>query len=155
MTTTPDNRPLLVGQAPGPRTDPREPLSGRCGARLAALCGMEPGEFMAAFERINLIDRHPGAAAKGDLFPAGPARRAAVKMLVGGKMSGRKVVMLGGNVSRAFCVDGCTPLVWFWTGAVHFAICPHPSGVNRWWNEPRNVRAARRFWRGLARGAGR
>jgi len=29
--------------------------------------------------------------------------------------------------------------------------CPHPSGINIWWNEERNVRAARRFWRDLIR----
>ena len=67
-------RPLLIGQAPGPRSDPAEPLAGRCGARLAGLCGIGQDEFLRRFERVNLIDRFPGKASKGDRFPLDEAR---------------------------------------------------------------------------------
>jgi hypothetical protein len=29
-------------------------------------------------------------------------------------------------------------------------VVPHPSGVNRWWNDPANRAAARRFFEGVA-----
>lgn len=32
----------------------------------------------------------------------------------------------------------------------YIATCPHPSGVNRWWNDARNRRAAAVFWGALA-----
>lgn len=68
------NKPLLIGQAPGPRTDPAVPLSGRCGSRLAELCRLEVAEFMDRFEqavpcdgpdifhgwyRVSRLPRHP------------------------------------------------------------------------------------------------
>jgi hypothetical protein len=36
-----------------------------------------------------------------------------------------------------------------WHGGV--AILPHPSGVNHWYNDPRNVARARRFLRSALR----
>ena len=143
-------RTIIVGQAPGPRTDSREPLSGQSGRRLAALCGMELDEFLAAFERVNLIRRWPGEAnGKGDAFPMARARRAAV--LRAGAFPGARVVLLGRQVAHAFDVYGMKILEWHSTPAFTFALCPHPSGVCQWWNEPANVRRARKFWREAAR----
>jgi hypothetical protein len=147
-------RPLLVGQAPGPRSDPKEPLSGRCGARLAGLCCIEVEEFFRRFECVNLIDKFPGKAGKGDRFPVNLARRAA--LCVSKEFADRKVVLLGDNVARAFEVGRIYPpgaFIPMWGGAV--CTFPHPSGVSRWWNEPRNVREARHFWSGLALEAAR
>jgi uracil-DNA glycosylase len=66
---SPDPRPIIVGQAPGPNTDPLEPLSGRSGARLAELCGITHPEFLARFDRRNLLPKFPGrSGGKGDAW---------------------------------------------------------------------------------------
>lgn len=143
-------RPLLVGQAPGPKSDPAEPLSGRCGARLAALCGLELDQFLRAFERVNLVERFHGKAGKGDVFNLIRARRKAIKLLVEGTATNRRVVLLGDGVARAFSVENYELLKWRHTAALSYAVAPHPSGVNHWFNDPDNVDAARAFWRDLA-----
>lgn len=147
-------RPLLIGQAPGPRSDPAEPLAGRCGARLAYLCGLPLDEFMRRFERVNLLDRFPGKNGKGDAFDRPLAERGAVRLAMAKAFVGRQVVLLGGHVAGTFGFRGEVPLLAFdftplFPGGV--ALCPHPSGISMWWNEPANVDAAREFWRVLAR----
>ena len=59
---------------------------------------------------------------------------------------GREVVLLGRKVARVAGLDA-PPFSW----VARRAWCQHPSGINIWWNEERNVRAARRFWRDLIR----
>lgn len=144
-------RPLLIGQAPGPATDPGHPLSGRTGARLAGLFRFDEDEFLAAFDRVNLIGRFPGKAGKGDAFPLQIARRRALAL--SRRFEGRTVVLLGGSVSAAFRVTAVPILRWRRgaLGAARLAVAPHPSGISRWWNDPENVRAAARFFRRLAR----
>lgn len=140
---------LIVGQAPSRNSDPSEPLSGCSGRRLAALCGMDLAEFLAAFERVNLLGRFPGkSTGKGDAFPLDRARRAAGR--VGPTFHGYEVVLLGKNVQAAFSVADVPILRWLPAPGFRFAVCPHPSGVCYWWNDPANVRRARRFWRALA-----
>lgn len=150
-------KPLIVGQAPGPRSDPEEPLSGRCGARLADLCGITPEQFLARFRRVNLIDKHLGKVGKGDRFPMDQARKGAVDLLMTGAIARSPVVLLGANVARAFGFGpGSYPLLRLLPrpASPHgIALCPHPSGVNRWWNDHSNDLAARRFWTWLARNA--
>lgn len=151
-------RPIIVGQAPGPNTDPLEPLSGRSGARLAALCGIGLLDFLDGFDRVNLLPRFPGrAGGKGDAFPMAEAREAADRIRRETFCGGRSVVMLGRNVAAAFAGTAIaphfTPLAWLGVPRVHgfrAAMCPHPSGVCRWWNHPANEDAARMFWQELA-----
>lgn len=146
-------RPLVIGQAPGPRSDPRQPLSGASGRRLALLCGLELAAFLAAFERINLLPAHPGKAGKGDDFPLETARHRADSMreIVAAR---DRVVLLGWNVARAFRVAGQVEGFFEWTrfsrDCGEVAVCPHPSGISHWWNVPDNVAQASVFWRHLA-----
>jgi len=144
-------KPLIIGQAPGPNTDPAVPLGGRCGDRLAEICGLELDAFHLLFERVNLLNRFPGKAAKGDLFPLDEARYLAGRLLINGDLRDRTVVLLGENVARAFFLPpGTKTLAWLPGLALErLAISPHPSGVNRWWNDSTNLRRARRFWRRL------
>lgn len=142
-------KPLIVGQAPGPNTDPAEPLSGPSGRRLAALCGMDLADFLGRFDRVNLVDRFPGKAGKGDKFPVNLGRRAA--LILSRDFAGRRVVLLGAHVARCFELKPITPpgaFVPMWGGAV--TIFPHPSGISRWWNETENLRIANHFWTMLA-----
>jgi len=147
-------KPLIIGQAPGPHGSVA-PLSGRCGERLAGLCGLDMLAFGLAFERVNLIDAFPGKDGKGDAFPIEVARERAVSLLLNGRLFNRKVVMLGAGVARAFGIRSFTFLEWAQNEALALAIAPHPSGVSRWWNVPENVKAAEQFWRSLARGPSR
>ena len=142
---------IVVGQAPGSRTNPAEPLSGASGRRLANLCELPLNDFLLCFERVNLLASYPGPNGKGDAFFLTEARAAAAALI--GKIATRKfVVLLGLNVARAF--GHRAP--WFaWRDAFKdsetwIAVAPHPSGISHWWNDPRNVRQAREFWRYLA-----
>jgi hypothetical protein len=145
-------RPLLIGQAPSRCSDPTEPLSGATGRRLAELCGLTLQEYLFVFERRNLLPEWPGkAAGKGDRF---------VGLVEGRRLAeacrpvcqGRRVVVLGFSTAKMFGMVG--PALSFsrhWGG--EFAHCPHPSGVNHWWNEDVNLERAGRFWRRLAKEA--
>lgn len=137
-------RALIVGQAPSASSDPAEPLSGMSGRRLASLCALPLEGFLAAYDRVNLVDAFPGKLSKGDAFPmpAARARAAVIRAL-----APRRLVLLGSGVSRAFgVVEGAPALRWFRLGPHVAAICPHPSGVCRWWNDPLNAGRARSFW---------
>lgn len=131
---------LVIGQAPG-RGKPTAPLAGRAGKKLADLHGVAHAEFMATREVVNLLDRWPGKAGKGDAFPLAEAReRAALHDL----SRWDRVVFLGKNVARAFNFRAPF-LVWQSLDGVLCAVVPHTSGINRWWNDADNTEAARRF----------
>jgi hypothetical protein len=90
----------------------------------------------------NLLGRHPGMQGKGSAFPVDKARRAA-RRLERRAFPGRVVVLLGRRVCSAFGLATLAPLdceVHQDALVVHL---PHPSGVNHWWNERANRRAAR------------
>lgn len=150
-------KPLIVAQAPSRRSDPSEPLSGASGRRLAALAGMSHEEFLSAFERKNLVGIYPGRDGKGDRFPMKEAVDAANEIILHDFRGGRRIVLLGRTVATAFV--GTEILSQFrllqWHGDLinhgfQVALCPHPSGVSLWWNEPENVQAARAFWSALS-----
>ena len=133
-------RPLLVGQAPSRTSDPRRPLEGKgAPARLAGLLGMRAEDLNRSFRRMNVLDEWPGRCGKGDAFPAGLAREAAKKVRLRGR-----VVFLGKGAARAFGFRG-EFLGWSDFGGSRAAIFPHPSGVNRWFNDAGNRRRAREF----------
>jgi hypothetical protein len=109
------------------------------------MCGLPLDAFLARFERVNLLPAFPGKAGKGDRFPRAAARQAALALLPA--LQGRRAVLLGGRVAAAFGLPRAPLLVWQPLAGGEVAVAPHPSGINRWWNDPRNVRRAKRFWR--------
>lgn len=141
---------LFVGQAPSRTSDPAAPLSlaGGSGRRLLKLSGLSEEAFAVQARRVNLTDRWPGKNGKGDRFPR--AIRAEVLAEIAETCEvvfvGRAVAdrLLGGSVSRA--MEFCRWYADVEAGKL-YAVMPHPSGVNLWWNDPRNVRRARRFLR--------
>ncbi len=142
----------LIGQAPG-KGDPRTPLMGRCGRRLAFVMGMGfPDEYVELFARANLLDDYPGARKdKGDLFSAANTREPAAEITLLLAQYGCEVVLLGKNVASAFGVVEVDWLERFeLVKGVRAAIVPHPSGANYWWNDKKNRRAAGTFLRRLA-----
>lgn len=140
---------VLVGQAPSRTSEPDRPLSGMSGKRLAGLLRMTEAELSASFCRINLVDEFPGKNGKGDAFPAAEARTKALLLMK--RYAGRRVtlVLAGKKVAGAFGLRGRD---YFERGRFHefpnigFVTVPHPSGVNRWWNDAGNRRKAAKFF---------
>lgn len=143
-------KPLIIGQAPGQHaSDPDFPLAGRCGAKLADLCGLTLKAYLERFDRVNLVDEFPGKAGKGDAFPLEPARIKCREIMADPANAGRQIVVLGAGAVVLFGLT--TPTLTFAPHAdAFYAWCPHPSGANRWWNDPANRLRARYFWTGLA-----
>lgn len=153
-----NERPVLIGEAPGPsREDGDEPLSGRWERRMARVCSAaetddEAEAWLQQFERRNLLAYYPGSVEgeDGSLFPPDLAAEAADGLRE--ELEGRLVLLAGKRVARAFGLskpDYFEPLPRAPApGAVAWVV-PHPSGINRWWNEPRNRMLARHFYEQL------
>ena len=158
----------LVGQAPNQATRDDEvprPLTGSVGIRLSRLAGVEwPGEYLRTFARTNCLDFYPGPnGGHGDAFPLEDARAGARRIVEIARLAGGgSLVLLGWNVASAFD-PGARKLEFFeWypltyatdgESTVDFAITPHPSGVNRWWNREDNRRRAEEFFCAAAKGS--
>lgn len=145
-----DDRPVFIGQAPSKAGDPSRPLTGLVGQRLARLASMVPMEFYLSVVRANIIPEFAGRRGTTDVFPMAEARANAERAAP--LLDGRTAVFVGRKVADAF---GCKS-EWFEWGEeyitvdggvarVRYATIPHPSGRNRFWNFPENVREARRF----------
>lgn len=141
-------RILIVGQAPGPNTDPAEPLwpepASSAGGRLASFAGLSPEEYLRKFERINLLNEFPGRRWKNaDTWAVEPGRVAA--SAIRPLLRGRRVILLGRNVSEAFGLDA--PFhVWVGVDGFNAAVVPHPSGRSHWYRDSRNSSVSRQFW---------
>lgn len=126
-------RPVLVGRAPGPQANQCGPLSGRAGTVLAGCAGMRRDAFLTAFNRVNVFPRWPGPApgGTGDAFPPREARERARRML----LVGQPLVFLGEAVAQAF---GFREEVFAWglCRSKMAVTIPHPSGLNRRYNDP-------------------
>jgi uracil-DNA glycosylase len=120
---------LIVGQAPSRTCS--VPFAGRSGARLAELAGMTHAEFLRRTERVNLIDRYLGKSGKGDRAPRRLLDLGARRLVLSGAMKGRKVLLVGAAVTRAVFRN----FEKYMYGLPIYSI-PHPSGVNRAWNDP-------------------
>lgn len=128
---------VLLGLDPGKKSaiplDPRE----ASGARLMHLSGLDEDGYGETFCCMNV---HPGQSPESQDAPGG---KKILKVL-----RGRRVVALGRRVSRAVGA----PEEWFrWevSGGITVASMPHPSGLNRWWNDLRNVSVGKKFVRSL------
>jgi hypothetical protein len=146
-------RPLLIGQAPGPRTHPDlalfpEPRAS-AGGRLFEMTGLTTAEYMERFDRVNLLYHFYGKAASRteDRFPVGHARAAAEAMRH--FLRGRQVLLVGKDVAAAFGHGDAPWLRWRLDPAwfYHYAVLPHPSGRNHWYNAASNKRRAVSFLR--------
>jgi hypothetical protein len=129
----------VVGEERG-RSD-GQPGPGDSSARLASLCGVTQEQFLKAVAWINLFD-HPGTD---------PVRY--VRMVEKAAEPFDAIVMLGKRVQAAFLLDHLNPLESVerngGIGPMLLAL-PHPSGRNRWYNDPDHVADAsivmRRVW---------
>lgn len=144
-------KPLIVGEAPSKNEITETPLEGRVGRRLAELAGLPYDAYLDYFDRVNLLHVRQDEAEKGFTFDLPAAREAVARMRQDGTLRDRSVILLGHRVAEAFgvarslkyfhaCPTGQGGLVW---------LMPHPSGINRWWNDRENKKSAEAFLRGL------
>lgn len=145
----------VYGQAPGSRGDPDAPAFAGS-ARFEELAGVEITELIEAWgwQFVNLLPDYPGRAVgeRGDAFPIAAARTRA-RMFGETWQPGDRVLLCGRNVARSFHLERLPYLHWkpltLREPRIRIAVMPHPSGVNRWWNDPQNRRAATEFVREL------
>jgi len=144
-------KPLLIGEAPSKNEVTETPLEGRVGRRLAELAGLSYAAYLEHFDRVNLLHVRQDTKEKGFEFDLAAAREEAKRLRQSGVLRDRPVVLLGHRVADAFgvrltmkyfhgCPSGQGGMLW---------LMPHPSGLNRWYNDPDNVKEASGFLRGL------
>lgn len=133
-------RPLLLGEAPGPSAPEHfVPLDGRGGDRLAQCAGMDRAELLDGFATANLLARWPGPAGKGSAWDAATARYAARAFELP-----EVTVLLGRRVCGAFAAAHTwlrgPAMAWgewrFGPDDIAVTVVPHPSGINRLYNDP-------------------
>ena len=125
-------RPLFVGEAPSKR-----PSIGRNSSRgrLANLVGVKPLELRWTNLFEHLVEE----------FDQEEARAAAAR--INGRES--RLILLGQKVAKAFGLERPIALRWMLHRGSWVAVIPHPSGLNRWWNEAENRDAVEKFLRPL------
>lgn len=147
-------KPLLIGEAPSKNESLPRPLEGRIGRRLAACAGISFDEYLERFERVNLLDVRQDTKEKGFEFDRWTATKRALEIIPTLK-GPRNVVLLGKRVADCFGVvkDWFEPhyLVGNFDAYAYpiLYVVPHPSGVNRWWNDPAHLEQMRTFMRSL------
>lgn len=144
---------FLVGRAPGthpghnPEVHALYPYPPGCsGHRLWRMTGLLVSRYIS-IPRRNVIPRYPGRQGGGDAFPMREARRYAEQMLP--MIEDHSVVFVGKGVAEAFGRKGewCR---WYEGSLYDWAILPHPSGRNRWYNDQKNRWTAESFMQDAA-----
>lgn len=143
-------RAFLVGQAPSASSDPARAFSGHSGLKIAEMAGIDVerddwyDELRKTFEPINLMPSYLGRKARGDVFTMSLGRQFALALKT--EFAGSRFILVGSKVARCFNapVYRCA---WREHAGSWYALLPHPSGLNLWYNEPANVESARAFLR--------
>ena len=131
-------KPLIIGEAPSKNEYPPSPIAGRIGKRLAACAGMTLPQFLEAFDRTNLLYVRQDTREKGFEFDYTQAKLAAKSIYLQSNWMQRPyVLLLGKRVSKSFDVTESYLEEVNLHGVKAFVV-PHPSGVNRWWNDKDN-----------------
>ncbi len=145
----PAPRGLLVGEAPGPNTDPFLPLfpepSQSAGGRLLKYAGVPTADWLGKLVRMNLCDGTWSARRA----VAGRARALAFLLDQRNYHDGTplRVLLLGARVARAwscFGAFGSVEMEHRSDASLRVAWIPHPSGKNLLYNSRRNQLRARR-----------
>lgn len=136
---------LFIGEAPSrPIGGPGwAPFGAGSGLRLATWAGLTPYGMRKRARLINLFDDPV------DGWSAKEAAWSARRLWASVALERDVVVLLGRKVATAFDLAHVEPFVMFQTSGPAMAMIPHPSGRNRYWNEPAHVDQAERFLRGL------
>lgn len=135
---------ILLGEAPARQFEGQPAFSSRSGDFLTELIGM-PVRVM--FDCHNILDYWPGSTGKGSKFPMAEAQHMIRAWKVGREFENRRVILAGSRAGKAWGAPPGQILQWNEADAYcdAFAVLPHPSGVNRWWNSPQNRENAKFF----------
>jgi len=138
------SKPLLVGMNNPQGNVPLFPHPPGCtGWRIWQMIkgqtGARRGEYMNTFDRVNLLDSPVWNAR------AARANREAILR----QMEGRTAVLLGRAVPACLGLPATLAGVWYvtpnpddQTKDTRWCFLPHPSGLNRWYNDPENLKMA-------------
>lgn len=121
------------------RLDAHYALTGAVGVKLANMLGLERLEFLADYRRTNLNLMFPGKKGKGDAFDRVGGEAAAKQLMEDPTLE--RFVLLGSEVCKCFGVPYEHLMVWEFPrpGRILSFFClPHPSGINLWYNDPKN-----------------
>ena len=116
--------------------------------------GLSVQEMLEKHIFMNIFDEYPGKGdsnhPRGDHFPLKEARSRVDNVFIS-LIENKQVVFLGKNVADSFEVSGDGYFKWVSCARLkcEFAVSPHPSGVNAWWNKEANKQSAERFFRSL------
>jgi len=150
-------KPLFIGEAPSKNEPLPRPLEGRVGRRLSEYAGIAFEEFVDKTERINLLAVRQDTREKGFEFDMEAARMRA-RDLLPHLYAYTTVVLLGKRVRDAFGVvkDWFEPHylgndMGLYEGTTMYVV-PHPSGINRWHNDPANRSKMQEFMRKVVQG---
>tara|TARA_Y100000310_G_scaffold276127_1_gene293077 strand:+ start:256 stop:762 length:507 start_codon:yes stop_codon:yes gene_type:complete len=149
------NRLLLIGEAPTLKYRGMPPFSGPTGARL---CEVFDADFRSYADAINILSDPQRRKEKGSEYNAEKAKenarlvadylaRTPWGLFTGIVFAGKRVAATFGFEDLEYFVPGELPVRtikgrWRW---LKVWTMPHPSGVNRWWNEDCNLQKAKRW----------
>lgn len=142
---------ILVGEAPSPSGLNRglDVKLAACARDEVARMKRDAGEFLTAVRQedpalwewvrrsghVNLLDRYPGPR-----FPVSEGKLAAQDLLSQLRQNpprAHSVLLAGRSVAACFGVRGDQELLsWVDLQGLRTAVVPHPSGLNRFWNDP-------------------
>lgn len=138
---------IIIGMTNPQGNQPLDPfIPGSAGWRLWNMIhfrnGITPEQYLEHFERLNMLrDREwnmqAAKAAAPDLW---------------NYCRGRTVLLLGAQVVRALGMPESPWMVWQVRYGARWAVLPHPSGRNRWYNNPAQRERAGEFLEDLYRG---
>jgi uracil-DNA glycosylase len=146
-------KPLIVGQAPS-RVGDGTPFSGPSGERLCRLVGVKTLEELRRTFDLKNLNPHPipkRDRRRGDQFDHKLAIDTANRILRSRDTWDGDIVCCGRLVWRSFFPGQRPPDHWLSsyetlvnhtereTTLVVLHYFPHPSGLNRWWNDVGNV----------------
>lgn len=142
-------KPLIIGEAPSKNEEVPQPIAGRVGRRLADCAGMTLEDFLTHFQRTNLLQVRQDTALG---FEFDHAQASLNAMQIRGSFRGGLIVLLlGHRVARAFGLTHADYFVQYDIDHAEVRVLPHPSAVNRWWNDPENYKQACDFMQNIVR----
>lgn len=125
---------VLVGMNNPHSSDPRFALAphprGVAGYNLWRMafdvCGVPRAKYMRSLQRVNLC--------LGNTYDGKVARATAESL--GEELRGRRVIFLGDEVRRSFWLPKLRLFDWHKSEQFTWCQLPHPSGLNRMYNDP-------------------
>jgi len=123
---------------------PYPPMS--AGARFWRMTGLTRGQYIRVFDRHNLFLSYEK---KRGIDQRRIAAKRVVEAVGAGYGDKIQILALGRMVADSFGLPIGAPLVWSHPDSSNrnliVAYVPHPSGLNRWYNDKTNDYRARKF----------